>query len=133
MSKITGLFIDVLNETATVREIENSLQGFYDLLGCDLIEIARRKIGVFSRKRVYTIICDEDGVYNQPKISAIDNLGQPMLVGNLFIVKDDEDLESGELASLTADDIRHIKRFILKQGTHQYPRPYPMLHQCEYE
>ena len=132
MSKITGYFIDVLNETAEVREVENSLHGFYDLLGCDLIEIPRRKIGVFSRKRIYSIICDEEGIYNQPKISAIDNLGQPMLCGNLFIVKDDPDPESGDLASLTADDIRYIKRFILKQGTHKYPRPYPMLHQCEY-
>lgn len=127
--KITGMLIDVANEKASVSTIDNELHAFYDILGCSLIEMPTRRIG--GRKgRCYTIICDEEGLFaEQPKISAIDNMGQPMLVGNLFIVKVNDE---GETISLGPDDIKYLERFIQLQGTRKYPRPYPMLHQVEY-
>lgn len=128
--KITGLLIDVENETASVKTIDNTLDAFYDALNCNLVEMPTRKIGV-RNGRYYTIICDEEGLFTeQPKISAIDNMGQPMLVGNLFLVKNDSD--DGELKGLDEADIMYLKRFVMLQGTRNYPKPYPMLHQCEY-
>lgn len=128
MDKITGYLIDVGNEKASVVTTDNSLQGFYDVLGCRLIEMPTRQIGVRDG-RWYTIICDEEGLFaDSPKISAIDNMGQPVLVGNLFIIKHDD---MGFL-SLDEDDIQYLQRFIQLQGTRKYPNPYPMLHQCEY-
>ena len=127
--KITGMLIDVANEKASVVTIDRDLHAYYDILGCSLIDMPTRRIG--GRKgRCYTIICDEEGLFaEQPKISAIDNLGQPMLVGNLFIINVND---KGETISLSDDDIKYLERFIQLQGTRKYPRPYPMLHQCEY-
>ena len=126
---ITGYLIDVQNETHGPRTILKELKEYYALLGCRLIEMPTRRIGVRNGRR-YTIICDEEGLFaEQPKTSAIDNLGQPMLVGNLFIVKVDEE---GNTVGLDPDDIKYLERFVLLQGTHKFPRPYPMLHQCEY-
>ena len=129
MKKITGYLIDVANEKASVMTIDHSLQGFYDILGCRLVEMPTRWIG----KRngcPYVIICDEEGLFaDAPKVSAIDNMGQVMLVGNLFIVKSGID---HELESLDEDDIKYLERFIQPESTRMFPSAYPMLHQCEY-
>ena len=129
-NKITGILIHVGFEKATVETIDNTLEGLYSLLECDLVEIPTRKIGA-PKGRYYTVVCDEEGLFAEhPKISAIDNLGQPMLVGNLFICN--SDYENGELTSLTDDDIKYLSCFIKPQATNRYRKPYPMLHQCEY-
>lgn len=129
MKKITGLLIDVNNEKTSVATISASLHAYYELLSVDIIDIQVRKIGVY-RGRKYAIICDDEGLLKSlPKISAIDNMGNPMFVGNLFIVRDGK---NGEMDSLEQDDIDYLKRFIHMQGTMRYPKPYPMLHQVEY-
>ena len=76
---ITGYLIDVQNETHGPRTIEKSLQGYYKTIGCRLISMPEHQIGVnrgrFHGKR-FTIICDDEALFvDQPKISAIDNLG----------------------------------------------------------
>ena len=126
---ITGYYIDVQNETHGPRTIARGLKGYYDLLGCRLIDMTTRQIGVRNGRR-YTIVCDDESMFaDQPKISAIDNLGTVQLVGNLFIVKVDEE---GNTCSLDQDDIEYLEGYVLLQCTHKFPRPYPMLHQCEY-
>lgn len=130
---ITGYLIDVQNEAHGPRTIEKSLQGYYKAVGCRCISMPLHQIGAnrgrFHGKR-FTIICDDEALLtDQPKISAIDNLGRPMLCGNLFIVKIDD---QGDTVSLDPDDVKYLERFVLLQGTHNFPRPYPMLHQCEY-
>ena len=126
---ITGYLIDVQSETHGPRTIMKGLNGYYDILGCRLIDMTTRQIGVRNGRR-YTIVCDDESMFaDQPKISAIDNLGTVQLVGNLFIVRVDGE---GNTVSLEPDDLAYIARFVLLQGTHKYPRPYPMLHQCEY-
>lgn len=122
---IKGIFIDVKNENWTVLEIEKGLQSYYELIECDYVDIVSRKIG----KKYFDIICDDEGLYRQPKISAIDTMGQPMLVGNLFIVNYDG---NGDNASLSDDDIAHVKKYIDVVYTHHYPNGYPMLVQVEY-
>jgi len=127
--KLTGYLVDVENETAGVVTIDRNLHEYYKVLNCDCIDVATRKIGRFG-KRYYDIICDDEGLLkDKPKISAINDLGQVMLCGNLFIVNNDGE---GEFTSLSKDDIKWIERFISLQGTRVYPKPYPMLHQVDY-
>lgn len=129
MKKITGMLIDVAAEKASVVTIDHDLHAFYDILGCRLVEMPTRWIGK-RNGRPYIIICDEEGLFaDAPKVSAIDNMGQVMLVGNLFIVKAGME---GELDSLDEDDIKYLERFIQPESTRMFRRPYPMLHQCEY-
>lgn len=131
---ITGYLIDVDNERAEVITIPNDLREFYRVLNCHMVDFATRQVGVkFKNRKVreYDIICDEEGSFkDDPKISAYDNLGRAMLVGNLLIVNYDYD--NADAASLTKDDIKYLQRFIVMQGTHKHPKPYPMLSQCEY-
>ena len=126
---ITLYLIDVVNETAKPVTIPNALNSFYAMLNCELVAMPTHKIGV-RNGRQYVIIADDEALFKtDPKISAIDNLGRPMLVGNILIAKNGTD---GELASLADDDIQYINRFVQLQATHKYSAPYPMLHQCEY-
>lgn len=132
-STITGYLIDVQSETHGPHTIEKSQSGYRQIIGCHSISMPDHQIGAnrgrFHGKR-FTIVCDDEALFaEQPKISAIDNLGQPMLCGNLFIVKTDE---QGDTIGLDPDDIKYLERFVLPQGTRKFPKPYPMLHQCEY-
>lgn len=130
---IAAYLIDVEHETASVIIIPAELHAYYKALNCRTIDIVTRQIGVtyHNRKaRVFDIICDDEALLKDaPKISAIDNLGIPMLCGNLLIVRVDDE---GDTVGITPDDVKYLKRFILPQGTRRFPKPYPMLHQCEY-
>ena len=131
MSKklLRGVLVDVENEKVQVTEIEDTLDEFYRILNCDCIDITRRRIG--RSRKCYDIICDDEGLFKaEPKISAIDNIGQPQLVGNLFIVGGPD--AEGNLVSLTNDETAYIMGKVQLLGTRKYPAGYPMLTQCEY-
>ena len=120
------ILLNVIEETVEVIDIEPELDAYYRALDCTTIDIVERKIG---RKR-YDIMCDDEGLFRDPqKISAIDNLGRPMLVGNLMFFNNDG---SGNLTDLSDNDIRYIMQRIIYMYTHQYPKGYKMLTQCEY-
>lgn len=83
---ITGYFVDPEHGIAEPRTIERSLRGYYDLLRCDLIDIAPRAFGA----RRFDIICDDEGLLKEkPLVSAYHRDGTPMLVGPLFVCKSD--------------------------------------------
>ena len=127
--KIKAFYIDPETDTAEPRMIEDSLDTFYDLLRCRTIDIVTRKIGI--RGRAFDIICDDEGTFaDDPKISAIDNLGRAMLVGALLIVGPADD--DGELTSLTSGDIRLIRRYVTHLSTRRHPEGWKMLTTCEY-
>ena len=65
----------------------------------------------------------------QNKISAIDNLGRPQLVGSLLVVglADGE----GHETSLSDKDCDFILGKIQTMYTHKHPEGYLMLTQCE--
>lgn len=67
-----------------ISEVEPCELGEYqELMGCRCIDIVNREI---AGKR-YDIVCDDEGLFCcDPRISAIDDMGQPMLVGSLIIV-----------------------------------------------
>ena len=119
--------IDVINEKAEVVEAEDKLEDFYRLLNCSVIDIVRRKVG----GRFYDIICDDNGLFAEnPKISAIDDFGNVMFVGNLLITGLPD--EEGELTSLTDGDIAYISKRVDNMSTRLYPAGYMMLTQCNY-
>lgn len=126
---IKAFYIDPESNTAEVRTIEDKLDTFYDLLRCRCIDIVTRKIGI--RGRAFNIICDDEGTFSDdPKISAIDNLGRVMLVGALLIVGQAD--EDGNLTSLTSNDVALIKRYVTHLGTRLHPEGWKMLTTCEY-
>ena len=121
-----GLLLDVMQNKVEVVEA-NGLDDYYRLIGCSLIDITQRKIaGTY-----YEIICDDEGLLKEnPKISAINDMGQPMLVEN-FIIAGEAD-EDGNLTDLLDADIKHIRENIHHMGTRNYPEGYKMLCQVEY-
>lgn len=132
MRKIKCLFLDTNEETkGRFVEIEDDLKTFYKMIHCRSIDIIDRKV---DGKR-FSIICDEEGLLDGKEISAIDKLGNPMLVGNLIFLSQDID-ENGELLSLAKEDAMHIlnsiKKFVFRFENEEYARPHYILTNCEY-
>lgn len=138
MKQLKAFYIDPTTNTAEPRTVEDSLSSFYKLLHCSSIEIVTRRIGAARRTGAYgraykqfSIICDEEGaLIEDPLISAIDDFGDPMLVGALLIVglPDDED----ELTDLTDADIKHIREHVMPLSTRRHPEGWQMLTSCHY-
>lgn len=120
------LLLNVQKNYAEVREIEDRLEDYYEAIGCRCIEIVERKIG----RKWFDVICDEEGTFvADPKISAIDNLGTPMFVGNLIIAHHDDE---GNMTGLSNKEIEYVSNRIQTMCTRNHPEGYPMLTQCEY-
>lgn len=130
-SRITGFYINPETDTAEARTIEHSLNGFYKLLDCTSIETVARTIGAGRSAREFIIVCDEEGaLVDDPLISAINDLGDPMLVGPLFIVREDED--TSDLLSLGDEDVAFIRRHVHHLSTRNHPEGWHMLTCCWY-
>lgn len=126
---LRGVLVDVEKETVSVVEIPDELDEYYRILNCTCIDIVVRRIG---RKNFY-IVCDDEALFKEPqKISAINNLGQPMLCGNLFIVGGEVEGINGNLTSLELSEAVYVTGKIQHMGTRKFPAGYPMLTQCEY-
>jgi len=129
MKKITGYLIDVKNGTAGPITIDKSLESYYKILNCEFIDIVRRVIG--TEKRSFDIICDDEALMNEDAIlSAVDDSGNMMLFGNLFVVQfdgvDDE-------TDLTEDDIKYIEKHVRMLGTLRHPEPHSVLIEVDYD
>lgn len=121
------VLLDVYNNE--VRDVEiDDLQDMYKAIDCSCIEIPVRTIG----GKKYNIICDEEGTFrSDAKISAIDNLGNIMFVGNLLITSAYV-IEDGELTGLTEEEASEVKKYIRTVSTRKYPEGYKMLTHVEY-
>lgn len=121
------VLLDVYKEKVGIGNIEANLDCYYRLLDCTSIDIVTRKIG----GKWFDIVCDDEGLFREPqKVSAINDMGEPMLVGNLLFFHNDGE---GNLTGLEDEDIEHLKRYIKRMYTEKFPKGYPMLTQCEYE
>lgn len=121
-----GYLVDVNNGTANEVETNGSLEEYYKLLDCDCIDIVTRKIG----GKYFCIVCDDEGLFvENPKISAIDSEGAPLLVGNLLVLNNGDD---GDLHGLNESDIAILKKSTRRFSTRKYPVPYYMLFGLEY-
>lgn len=99
------LVLDTDNVSMEVRDIEDELEVFYEIIGCRCIDIPSRKIG----SKYYDIIVDDEGLLVGKMVSAIDENFEPMLVGNLIICNSDQE---GNLVSLTDEDISIIQHSV---------------------
>ena len=87
-----------------MAETDGTIDAIYSILKCTLFDIATRKIG----EHYYDIYCDDEGLLkDKPMVSAMSPDNQPMLVGNLFIVKHNDE---GDAVSLTDEEIKEIQR-----------------------
>lgn len=120
-------YINPYTDTAEVREVDHSLEAWYDLIGCRCVDIVGRQIG----GKWFNIICDDEGTFVEDcRISAISDMGQIMLVGALLVCGGTD--ENGELTGLTDDEVRHIERYVQHQGTRRHPEGWRMLMQMEW-
>lgn len=120
------LLLDVMEEKVEIVDAE-TLEDYYRLIKTDLIDIVKRNISGES----YEIICDDEGLLKgTPKISAINDMGEPMLVGNLLIAGGVD--REGNLKPMEDEDIEYVMQFIQTMYTRNHPEGYPMLTQCEY-
>lgn len=121
-----GLLLDVEHDEVKIVEA-NGLEDYYRLMGCNKIEIVERRI----RGKYFEVVCDEEGLFQaEPKVSAVDGHGDPMLVGSLIIYG--EPGAGGERCSLTDKDIAHLRNSILKVPTIKNPVPHNILCYVEY-
>lgn len=102
VKKIKGVLVDTINNEVKGIEIEKKLESYYELLNCDTIDIITRFVGDLRVE----IVCDDEGLLkNDPITSALDYNCNPILVGNLFIVKFDN---KSDITSLTDEEINYI-------------------------
>lgn len=103
--KITVLIIDpIMGER--VREINNDIEAFHNVIDCRCIDIVERKVG----DRYFDFIVDDEGLFrHNPMISALSRTGGPMLVGTLIITNSNEE---GETTSLTEEDIEYLQQYV---------------------
>lgn len=99
--KIKGCLVNVSKPPYGLQFVEveeEKLDDYYKLLDCNCIDIVDRRIG----DRSFSIVCDDEGLCKEnPTISAVNKNGKPMLVGNLFICKNN----APYLASISEDDL----------------------------
>ena len=121
------LLLDV--EKRDVKMVEaNGLDDYYRLIGCRTIDIVSRTIGDV---KVEIIIDDEGALVNNPKISAIDIDGTPMLFGNLLVASG-RVTEDGELTELTRVEIDEIMDNVATITTSVYKEPYQVFVEMDY-
>ena len=121
------LMLDV--ENREVKTVEaNGLDDYYRLIGCRTIDIVSRSIGDV---RVEIVIDDEGALVDNPKISAIDVDGTPMLYGNLLIASG-RVTDDGELTELTETEVEEIKNNVAIITTSVYKEPYPVFVEVDY-
>ena len=121
------LLLDVKNREIKTVEA-NGLDDYYRLIGCRTIDIVSRSIGDV---RVEIVLDDEGALVDNPKASAIDIDGTPMLFGNLLVASG-RVTEDGELTELTRAEIDEIMDNVATITTSVYKEPYPVFVEMDY-
>ena len=120
------LLLDVMNNDVKVVEA-NGLDDYYKYIGCNTIDIVRRKIGDLTVE----IVCDDEGLLvEHPKVSAIDIVGLPCLFGNLLVAGGK--VIDGDLTELTEKEIKYLKKFMIEITTAFYKEPFKVFWEMNY-
>lgn len=120
------LLLDVHNNAVKLVEA-NGLEDYYKYIGCDVIDIVRRKIGDLTVE----IVCDDEGLLvEHPKVSGIDVFCQPFLYGNLLVAGGK--VIDGNLTELTDEQIDYLKQYITEVKTKYYKEPFKVFKEMSY-
>lgn len=106
---VHGWFLGVADgkPKCDLMEVEDELQTYYDLLDCDLIDIASVKI---EGKR-FEVVCDDEGkLKDDPQLSFMSAEGRYTICGNIFVCAVQSD---GELRSLTESEVNIVRSRIM--------------------
>jgi len=104
--QIRAVLIDVNKGGAAAITIKRGdLHSWYDMIGCDLVDIVNRRIA----GKPFAFICDDEALCKcDPIMSAINPaLNEPMLFGNLIVVSPDVD-EDGNIMDMTEADQEYV-------------------------
>ena len=121
------LLLDVKNRDVKMVEA-NDVEDYHRLIGWRTIDIVSRTIGDV---KVEIVLDDEGALVNNPKVSAIDIDGTPMLFGNLLVASG-RVTEDGELTELTQEEIDEIMDNVATIITSIYKEPYPVFVEMDY-
>ena len=122
------LLLDVENRCVKMVEA-NDLDDYHRFIGCRCIDIVSRTIGDV---RVEVVLDDEGALVNNPKVSAIDIDGTPMLYGNLLVASG-RVTDDGELTELDEDEVEAILTWnVATITTSIYKEPYPVFVEVDY-
>ena len=92
-----------------VRIIENSLENFYKIIGCDLIDIVQIEVA----GKFYDVICDEEFLLKEKPVQTLFVNSEQVLCGNLIFTTCDE---NGKTQGLTDEDIQNLTTYIINQA-----------------
>ena len=122
------LMLDVENKE--IKSVEaHGLNDYYKIIGCRTIDIIHRRIGDVE---VEIVLDDEGALVKNPKVSAIDIDGTPMLYGNLLVASG-RVTDDGELTELDEDEIEAILTWnVATITTSIYKEPYPVFVEVDY-
>lgn len=105
MKKIKVMVFNPQTPRLDIVTIENKLQNYYDIIGCDFIDI--------TRVRDINIICDDEGLLLPKKLSYVEQTTKRVLVGTLiFTGVTDED---GNFTDISEEQIHYLNTFYLIQ------------------
>ena len=121
------LMLDVVNKNIKMVEA-NTLADYYKLIGCRCLDIIHRRIG---DAEVEIVLDDEGLLVENPKVSAINVDGTPVLFGNLLIASG-RVTDDGELTELTEEEVDEIMDNVATITTSVYTEPYPAFVEVDY-
>lgn len=99
MEKIKVLLFNTAGQFKILEVNATNLNEYYDALECEILDIARRKVG----GKYFDVFVDDMGLFKEnPVVTAISPEGEPMLVGNLIFANHNGE---GNTVSLTLTDI----------------------------
>lgn len=105
--KLKVLGINVDNNSIYVKYILNTDKAIMKEIGCSEFHSESFTLN----GKTYRIICDQEGLCRiNPKPSVVSYNGEPMIVGNIIIVRDKDDWS--EFVSLDMSDIRDLMNYI---------------------
>lgn len=93
----------LVKELSVIEVMASELDEYYNLIGCDTIDIVRRRIG----GKYFDIICDDEALLKpEPIPTMFDTDKQPIIFGNVIIAGEADAM--GEMTDLTNEDIELI-------------------------
>ena len=100
--KVKAMYIKEGSEAVEIMEIDDELATYYELTGCDCVDMPMRTVGGHR----LAFVCDDEGLLKDRLPTAADAKGRVMLVGSLVIVGRDE--LDPEFRSLTDEEVKAV-------------------------